>query len=197
MSNDDESTPRWRMRTREQDRQMAAFEAKKRQRADALAVPIALDEPESTSPIDVWEREPSAEVHEFVRRSNRDSDAPVTTMDFAKWAVRADRKERAALAAPAANAALEEANPSIAGRVMVLEKRTTFWNRILWIVALAIGGGLFEAATRIWDRSAHETELQFRLQAVEKTLERLERTIDRDERRPLWAPQHSTKDSQP
>jgi hypothetical protein len=90
----------------------------------------------------------------------------------------------------------------LAARVTALEKRSSAWNWALKGIAVLVAGGLLTFIDRIWDRSAHETEMIFRLQAAEKTIERQDAVIERLERRinalSAWPqPQHGSKDPQP
>lgn len=181
-----------------------------------LGGPGEVIEPETTKPWDLLDRDQlTAEELEIVRRSKRESSDPATYSDIVKITARqvkhikdllddrSSRKEQAdaileLIRHPPNEAVLklqrdvkkiEDRLDKVDASLDKIGGRTKTWNRIVWLVGIAIAGGLFDAATRIWDRSAHETEIQFRLQAAEKTLERHERDIDRDERKflmPTW-----------
>src|ERR1044071_9578928 len=77
--------------------------------------------------------------------------------------------------------AIIDSTPSgkLAARVTTLEKRSSTWNKIIGTALVLIAGGLLTFIDRIWDRSPHQTEMVFRLQAAEKTIERQDQTIER------------------
>lgn len=187
-------------------------------------VPEDLGGREITEPWEILDRdELTPDEARIVARSKRDSNDPLTFADGAKIMSRLIRKELDHRSEEKRRAdellAVVDSTPSgkLAARVGELEKRSKTWTKIVWLVAIAIGGGLFEAATRLWDRSAHETEIAFRLRAAEdlikqrddkifaaeKVIVRLEEKIDRLERfleqpdRRQTSPHHSSKDNQP
>lgn len=173
---------------------------------------------EITEPWEILDSDLLPAEAEIVKRSKRPSGDPLTVEDGAKMLRRIIRKELDDRSTEKRRAdeylAIIDTTPSgkLAGRVGALEKRTKFWNRVLWIVAIAIGGGLLQAANRIWDRSAHETALEYELKDArkdnvrqddenkrqDKEIEYLKRRLERDDRRDGASQQHSSpRDNQP
>lgn len=68
-------------------------------------------------------------------------------------------------------------------RVKRIEARLSRWDKIILAAAIAVLGSLVAIGDRIWAKSAHETEMEYRMRAVEKATEH---------ERPM-APQKETK----
>jgi hypothetical protein len=148
--------------------------SRRRQRAFVQGIPVVTEALELLLSV---QRTPEDDALINALRESSEVDPYAIGVTLAKVIVAGQKKQQSGsreMETAVANAVKDQDD-----RVKRIEAKLSRWDKIILAAAIAVAGALVAIGDRIWARSAHETETEYRLRAVEKACE----TPDRGHRK--------------
>lgn len=163
---DDQPTPTPPERPSRAPLRITDSASRKRRRALAMGVPAMTEALELLLSV---QRTPEDEALISALRESDDVDPYAIGVTLAKVIVAGRKRHESGskeMETQVANAVKDQDE-----RVKKIEARLSRWDKIILAAAIAVLGSLVAIGDRIWARSAHETEMEYRMRAVEKAHE--------------------------